>query len=64
MGAGTDPEDAMDQKPNEQPEPAPEETEASDTVLLRDLAPRQDVKGGTAKLRFGESKSPETRDDS
>lgn len=26
----------------------------ADTILLRDLAPRQSVKGGTGKLRFGE----------
>ena len=33
---------------------------AEDIVLLKDLAPREEVKGG-AKLRFGESPSPQAK---
>lgn len=54
----------QDEQQEDEPTSAPEETDASETVLLKDLAPRQDVKGGAGKLRFGESKSPEIRDDS
>lgn len=38
-----------DKKPQKPAEPAPDEV-----VLLEDLAPRKDVRGGAAKLRFGE----------
>ena len=34
----------------------PEEKARKEVVLLKDLAPRQDVRGG-AKLRFGEAPS-------
>lgn len=55
----------MDSKQEEEPKPAPEpEQTESETVLLRDLAPRAEVKGGAGKLRFGESKAPEVQDDS
>jgi len=33
----------------------PEESDTDDVIRLEDLAPRDDVKGGTGKLRFGES---------
>ena len=59
----------MDKRQEEQQEDEPtsatdDESDTSETVLLKDLAPRQDVKGGAGKLRFGESKSPEISDDS
>lgn len=58
----------MDKRQEEQQEDEPtsttDESDTSETVLLKDLAPRQDVKGGAGKLRFGESKTPEIRDDS
>lgn len=54
----------MEQEPKRVDEQEPEKTENTDTVLLRDLAPRQDVKGGSGKLRFGETKTTDIRDDS
>ena len=39
-----------DQNPEKPAHPTPDEV-----VLLEDLAPRKDVRGGAAKLRFGES---------
>jgi hypothetical protein len=33
---------------------------AEEVVLLKDLAPREEVKGG-AKLRFGETPSPQAK---
>jgi hypothetical protein len=33
----------------------PAERTPDEVVLLEDLAPRKDVRGGAAKLRFGES---------
>jgi hypothetical protein len=44
-----------DQK--KRPKPAESEEEV---VLLKDLAPREEVKGG-GKLRFGEPSSPQPR---
>jgi hypothetical protein len=44
-----------DQK--KRPKPAESEEEV---VLLKDLAPREEVKGG-AKLRFGEPPSPQSK---
>lgn len=38
-----------DRKPDQDEAKKPD-----DAVLLKDLAPRQDIKGGSAKLRFGE----------
>jgi len=40
----------------------PDEKARKEVVLLKDLAPRKDVKGG-AKLRFGEAPSPRSGKD-
>lgn len=61
MGHGTEADDAQPQEPDEdarrpaKPDP--------DTVLLRDLAPRKNVKGGAGKLRFGESPTLDEHDE-
>lgn len=46
-------------------DPKPEETDVSkpdDSILLKDLAPRKEVKGGGGKLRFGESPATDSTD--
>lgn len=53
----------METKQEEKPTPDDGAEKPDDAILLRDLAPRQDVKGGSGKVRFGEStvvKSTET----
>jgi hypothetical protein len=48
------PEDSMTQQPEQKPSPGPKEEQA-EIILIRDLAPRASIKGGAAKLRFGET---------
>ena len=48
------PEDSMTQQPEQKPSPGPRE-EQDESILIRDLAPRASIKGGAAKLRFGET---------
>ena len=64
MHDGTQADTPLDDAPDEGSSSATTEAEASETVLLRDLAPRGNVKGGSGKFRFGESKSLEPRDES
>lgn len=46
----------MTQQPEQKPSPGPrEEEEQGEFILIRDLAPRASIKGGAAKLRFGET---------
>jgi hypothetical protein len=45
----------MTQQPEQKPSPAPKEEEQGEFILIRDLAPRASIKGGSAKLRFGET---------
>jgi hypothetical protein len=45
----------VDNEQEEEPTPVDAPDKKEETILLRDLAPRQDVKGGSAKVRFGES---------
>jgi hypothetical protein len=42
------------------PKKKPEETKppAEEAVLLEDLAPREDVRGGAGRLRFGQDVRP------
>lgn len=49
------PEDSMTTQPEQKPNARPKEEQQSESILLRDLAPRASVKGGAGKLRFGES---------
>lgn len=35
-----------------------ERAEQEDVILLKDLAPRDEVKGGARKMRFGEPQQP------
>ena len=44
----------MTQQPEHKPSPRPEE-EQEEFILIRDLAPRASIKGGAAKIRFGET---------
>jgi hypothetical protein len=39
-----------------------EEEKEADSILLRDLAPRANVRGGAGKLRLGESTAAELPD--
>ena len=46
-----------------EPKTVPEEDAAArpsgeDTILLKDLAPRRDVQGGSGKLLFGQEATP------
>ena len=43
-----------ERKPDGAPEPAATPVPAEDVVLLEDLAPRTDPRGGARKLVFGE----------
>lgn len=63
MGDTTD-SDRSDETSERESDGTPDDAAASETVLLRDLAPRENVKGGSGKLRFGESKSLDPQDDS
>ena len=48
-------------RPSNSPERKdPKNSDAKDFIRLEDLAPRDDVKGGTGKLRFGESTRPKS----
>lgn len=45
----------MTQQPEQKPSPGPKEEEQEEFILIRDLAPRASIRGGAAKLRFGET---------
>lgn len=45
----------MTQQPEQKPIGEPKEEEQGESILIRDLAPRASIKGGAAKLRFGET---------
>jgi hypothetical protein len=49
-------------KSDEEPKPDDAAEKPDETILLKDLAPRKDVKGGAGKLRFGESTVVDSRD--
>jgi hypothetical protein len=55
------PEDSMTQQPEQKPSPGPRE-EQEETILIRDLAPRASIKGGAAKLRFGETTAADSEE--
>lgn len=51
----TRPDDAMTAQPERKPDGGPNEEPPSESILIRDLAPRANIKGGAAKLRFGDT---------
>ena len=54
------PEDSMTQQPEQKPSPGPREEDES--ILIRDLAPRASIKGGAAKVRFGETTAADSEE--
>lgn len=51
----TSPDSAMTAQPEQKPDGEPNEAPPSESILIRDLAPRANITGGAAKLRFGET---------
>lgn len=48
-------DDAMTAQPERKSDGGPEKEPPSESILIRDLAPRANIRGGAAKLRFGDT---------